>query len=426
MPRTVAPPPRNGDAAQGHWNAEESTAATDRAARPHDEPAPVPAHPMPVAAARTAATGGLIALLAVAAAGSVALTTVAVRSIATGLERITFGGPSLVLLVVGVALASAVALTLISRGWASPRSTTLVLTVALTAIWPLSGYALFLAPVAVVLIGLALTRDRLHPTPRRPGLDVLLVLGLGGAVLILAGTVTARVESTAPLPPNDGPVLADLAPLEEDADDAAARDQAAAEEDEQDARDDAAAAADEAGAPSDDDAPAAGDDDATAGDTDRTATPGDDTTGGDPASSGGDAPGGASPAAGGDAPSAAIPGDVPDPQPAARSGGAERFVRDYYADLNAQRFGEAWAKLSPAVQASLGPYARWKAGYGGTVSSRPRDFSVQGNSVTHLLVARDRGCESPRQFRVTWRLIPQGDQWAVTRLAAVAVGSQEC
>src|SRR5690349_19277080 len=129
VPRTVAPPPSGGDAAQGHRNAETSAAAIDRAAVPHDEPAPVPAHPLPVAAARTAATGALTALLAVAAAFAVALTTVAVRSALTGLERVTFGGPSLVLLVVGVALMSAIALVLVSREWAAPRATTLLLTV---------------------------------------------------------------------------------------------------------------------------------------------------------------------------------------------------------------------------------------------------------------------------------------------------------
>ena len=105
---------------------------------------------------------------------------------------------------------------------------------------------------------------------------------------------------------------------------------------------------------------------------------------------------------------------------------AQRFVRGYYADLNAQRFDEAWAQLSPAVQANLGPYARWKAGYGTTISSAPRDFTVDGTTLTHTLVARDQGCDRARQFRVTWQLQRDGSDWTVAGLAATAAGSQAC
>jgi hypothetical protein len=126
------------------------------------------------------------------------------------------------------------------------------------------------------------------------------------------------------------------------------------------------------------------------------------------------------------------PADTPDatataePSPVPQADSATGFVRDYYADLNAQRFDEAWAQLSPAVQANLGPYARWKAGYGTTISSTPRDFAVDGTTVTHTLIARDQGCDRARQFRVTWQLQRDGDDWTVTGLAATAAGPQAC
>ena len=104
---------------------------------------------------------------------------------------------------------------------------------------------------------------------------------------------------------------------------------------------------------------------------------------------------------------------------------AKRFVRGYYADLDAQRFDDAWALLSPAVRADLGPYARWKAGYGTTISSTPRDFAVDGTTVTHMLVARDEGCAA-RAFRVTWQLRRDGDAGPSPGLPATAAGPQAC
>src|SRR4029079_3425204 len=91
-----------------------------------------------------------------------------------------------------------------------------------------------------------------------------------------------------------------------------------------------------------------------------------------------------------DSPPASAPAE---PSPVSQADSVKRFVRGYYADLNAQQFDEAWAQLSPAVQAIPGPYARWKAGYGTTLSSTPNAFAVDGTTVTHTLVARDQGCD---------------------------------
>lgn len=97
------------------------------------------------------------------------------------------------------------------------------------------------------------------------------------------------------------------------------------------------------------------------------------------------------------------------------------FIRAYYAALDARRFEDAWAMLSPAVQRALGPFERWRGGYARTLSSEPRDFVVEGSTVRHVLVARDRGCAT-RRFQVTWRL--QGER--VTSLSASALDGIRC
>ncbi|MDA0183626.1 hypothetical protein OJ997_25175 [Solirubrobacter phytolaccae] len=360
MPPTVAPPPRIGEAAQGPTAAEES-AATDHAASLHDEPAEP--HPLPAAAARTAAAGVFLALLATAFAGVAVLLVLVVRMLASRAEHLELGGPSLVALTAGFALANTAALLLVTRSWAQLRPTTLVLTLVAAIAWPLSGHPLLAAPAAIVLVGLLVQRD--HRTPggvRLTSTAGALALTAMALVATLAGAITspARLAPTPPL--------------------AAAEARTASDE---------AARGDNA-APAPDDSPAV-------------AIPGD------------------APAP----PAADAPAPAPSRQPSATS-----FVRGYYRDLDAQRFAEAWDSLSPAVQGALGPYTRWKAGYASTISSRPREFSItgdaRGTSVTHILVARDKGCDSARQFRVTWQLEAEGSEWTVVALGATAAGSQQC
>src|SRR4051794_41940408 len=62
VPLTVAPPPRNGETAQGPWYADPpSAAAADHAAVTPSGSAAEPAHPTPAATARTVAAGALFA-----------------------------------------------------------------------------------------------------------------------------------------------------------------------------------------------------------------------------------------------------------------------------------------------------------------------------------------------------------------------------
>jgi hypothetical protein len=74
VPLTVAPPPRNGDAAQGTWCSDAPAfAASDRAAAHHDAPDTVPTLPMSAAIARTMAAGVLFIAAALSIPAAVGL-----------------------------------------------------------------------------------------------------------------------------------------------------------------------------------------------------------------------------------------------------------------------------------------------------------------------------------------------------------------
>ena len=358
MPPSVAPPPRTGEAAQGQWTAEESSAAIDRAAGTHDEPAPVPTHPTPAAAARTAAAGALFAALALATAGVAVAVIVTLRLILAADERLTIDGPSLVLIVIGFGVAYAAALTLVTR---VARPSTLIFATAASIAWPLSGHVLLGGIVALLVVALLVFRDLRLPGGARAGATVGIALIAVAAVVTIAGAATATTSKHA-APRAEAPrqVDEDLSVAGMFGDPPPA------------ARDEAPAVATKAPKATPEASPEA--------------TPE------------------ATPSEVASAESAVqAPADTPNPtvtaqpSPVSQADSAKRFVRGYYADLNAQRFDEAWAQLSPAVRANLGPYARWKAGYGTTISSTPRDFAVDGTTVTHTLVARDQGCDRARR-----------------------------
>jgi hypothetical protein len=109
----------------------------------------------------------------------------------------------------------------------------------------------------------------------------------------------------------------------------------------------------------------------------------------------------------------------------------ETVVERYYRALDAGRFEDAWAVLTPAVRASFGPFEAWRAGYATTLSNSPRDVEVAGDgalaTIAHELVTEDRSSCGPveRRFAVRWRLVATGEGWRVTSLTAVKRAGQE-
>lgn len=441
MPLTVAPPPRKGEAAQGPlFTGSTWSTATDHAAPEPAGPGTEPAHPKPAAIARTVAAGVYLTALAMAIGACLVLVVMSIRLIGSGLARLDFGGAPAALLAVAFATATIAALVVLTWDSPRPRAGTAALAFVLCAAWPLSGIPLPAALIAMLVVGVALARDRRIAGGRRVGGWAALG-GFTAAALVLAIAAAAIAETHPAAPPRalaPTPTLdAEPAPAEPETsepgavptdkaaptgeDEAAPTEDAPTGEADPSAADDGEAAAGATGA-----APAADAQSDTAPATDGESAPGDER-----------APGGES--------GAPLPDAEPSPAaeqtPLVDSGtppalddkaaDAETFVRDYYTALNERRFEDAWKTLSPAVKQRFGGFAHWKAGYAKTLYSKPRNIIVAANgdavTVTHLLVARDEGCSEAR-FNVTWTLTRSGERWSVEALTASVDGANiaEC
>jgi len=98
--------------------------------------------------------------------------------------------------------------------------------------------------------------------------------------------------------------------------------------------------------------------------------------------------------------------------PAAPPLTAPQFVHRFYAALDAGRFGQAWNRLGPVVQARSPSFDAWRAGYATTLSQRVEDLRVEaGGNVRHTLVTVDRtpcGGTTQRRYEMLWYLQRDG------------------
>ncbi len=127
--------------------------------------------------------------------------------------------------------------------------------------------------------------------------------------------------------------------------------------------------------------------------------------------------------------------DAPDPNlreatppPVIAPAGAERFVRDYYAALDARRFAVAWGMLAPGLRSAFGGFATWRRGYARTVANTLSGLRVRpagaGATVGLTLRAGDRdacGRTVVQRFAVTWQLARTDAGWLATAAAARAL-----
>jgi len=63
-------------------------------------------------------------------------------------------------------------------------------------------------------------------------------------------------------------------------------------------------------------------------------------------------------------------------------------VSAYYGDIESGNYAEAWSLLSPSMQASLGPYSAWVAGYQTTQQTAVSEVSQAGDTVTVSITAQ--------------------------------------
>lgn len=98
----------------------------------------------------------------------------------------------------------------------------------------------------------------------------------------------------------------------------------------------------------------------------------------------------------------------------------EPTLSAYYEALNDRRFEDAWAFLSPAMQARVGPFASWRAGFDSTVRTDVDITPAAGNDLRVQISATDRtagGGQVTRRFTGTWTLIfdPAQRRWLLDR-----------
>ena len=108
---------------------------------------------------------------------------------------------------------------------------------------------------------------------------------------------------------------------------------------------------------------------------------------------------------------------------------APQFVHRFYAALDAGRFGQAWERLGPVVQARSVSFEAWRAGYATTLSQRVDDVRVEaGGNVRHTLVTVDRtpcGGTTERRYEMLWYLQRDGRTFTARDVVGVQLAGVE-
>jgi hypothetical protein len=119
----------------------------------------------------------------------------------------------------------------------------------------------------------------------------------------------------------------------------------------------------------------------------------------------------------------------PAPPPPAPPLTRPQFVHDFYAALDAGRFGQAWERLGPAVQARSASFEAWRAGYATTLSHRVEDLHVEADgNVRHTLVTVDRtpcGGTTERRYEMLWYLDQDGRTFTARDLVGVQLAGRD-
>jgi hypothetical protein len=392
----------------------------DAAREDHTPEVAVVTAPSPARAAGIALAAAVAApLIAAVFVGLIA----AVRLAASGHERLSFGGVPSILLALGFGVLTAGALVALTRSWTNPRFATLVLTIAVSVAWPLAGLIAPAALVATTIIACALFHDHRSPGGiRMTGVLAPTLLVLAGLAVTIMGTAAAGTHNRPE--PTAGDVKGVTATHTAGHDDGTGAGASGARGGGKSSRGGAAGGGESSRGS------AAGGGESVDRGTSRAGARGESRgsgTRGAPGGGASDSPSGAGSRGATGESGGGTGGESRGSDSSGATGGvgAEDFVRAYYRRLNEGEYERAWEVLSPGVRSAFGGFARWKGGYAATEYSRPVEFSVGVGMVTHVLVARDRGC-AERRFRVTWRLRKGAGGWVVTGLSAVALDPRRC
>jgi hypothetical protein len=113
---------------------------------------------------------------------------------------------------------------------------------------------------------------------------------------------------------------------------------------------------------------------------------------------------------------------VSKPKPLAPAEQAEATVRNYYRAIDAARYAEAWALLSPGLQSELGGFASWRDGYETTISTSAYGVNAIEAAGDSALVKLDIestdidecGTNVEQTFSGTWSLAKEGGRFRAT------------
>jgi hypothetical protein len=77
-------------------------------------------------------------------------------------------------------------------------------------------------------------------------------------------------------------------------------------------------------------------------------------------------------------------------------------LSEYYGDIDSQNYSAAWDLLSASMQAQLGPYDAWTAGYASTGSQTLSENWESGDTVSANIAAVDTATGATQYFSGSW------------------------
>ncbi|WP_372789897.1 hypothetical protein [Paraconexibacter sp.] len=110
------------------------------------------------------------------------------------------------------------------------------------------------------------------------------------------------------------------------------------------------------------------------------------------------------------------------------AGSPTSAVRLHYRNIHLGEFKTAWDLLTPAAKRKLGPYSKWKKGYGDTGQVTVSGLKRKGNTVRFTLTACRAGGRTgtiEEMFSVSWPTKKSRKRWYLSTGFKVKKTSQE-
>ena len=77
-------------------------------------------------------------------------------------------------------------------------------------------------------------------------------------------------------------------------------------------------------------------------------------------------------------------------------------LSEYYGNIDSGNYSAAWNLLSPSMQAQLGPFYQWTAGYANTGAQTLNENWESGDNVSANIAAVDTATGDTQYFSGSW------------------------